>query len=559
MSENPALDRVFEIALQAHTSGDFDTASHLYREIIGIEPAHKGALGAFGVLLAQQGAFLDSVEVLGHAVQLPPEDAESWSNYGNALRIVERFQESISACERALALEPRHVGALSNLSAALRAENQIGASIEAARRACDLDPGREDALVNLASGYQAMGEIELALQHLSTSPFLPEQPERTANYLFTSLYSDQLSASEILAAHQKAGRFSPVRPPRRATGPIRRIGFVSGDLHGHPVGRFLLPLLEHASGRYEFIAYANQVGGDETTGRLSAQTSAWRNIFGVPAATVAEVIQADGIDLLVDLSGYSARSRLDVFALRPAPRSATFLGYSSTTGHPAIDWLIADAVTIPPGHEDRYSERIARLSGPLLCDPSSSTGTKANPSGQHLISFNNPAKISPSCLDAWAQVLTSCPEATLTLKYKFFGDEAIRDRFHREFQHRGIEPSRVTITGFVSRDEHHSMIRSAALALDPFPYTGATTTLECLQAGVPVLTLAGDRYSARMSASLLATCNRPDLCRDTPDEYIQRAVEILEKGTAPIDASPLRDGTAAALGFEAAIAQIEAG
>ena len=554
---NEALNQVFQIAADHHQRGALAEAARIYAQILEIDPSYGPALKSYGVLLCQAGEFVAGAEILGHATTVMPHDAEAWSNLGNALRILEQSDEAIRACERAVELDPGQKFALNNLSAALRQASRIGESIEAARRALQIDPDFVDAAINLASGHQAAGEIEEALSVLQRVSGASEGLRD--NLLFTSLYSDAISEEEITRLHvRQASRPEPL--PKSPS--LKRIGFVSGDLRAHPVGKFLLPLLKEIVG-LEVVLYASQIFDDEVSAELRGAATGWRNVYGQSAEAVAEMVRSDGIDILIDLAGHSALNRLDVFRLRCAPMQVTYLGYSATTGEPNMDWILADEVLIPQSSEHLYTERVARMPVPFLTGKITPSPRRVASPHIRFSSFNNPAKMSPTCLDAWAEILRRVPESTLLLKYKFFESDYVAERFLREFSQREISAERIVTLGHDTAERHAARFGEIDIALDTFPYTGATTTMDALSRGIPTITYAGPRYVSRMSASLLAALDMPELIATSTEEYVEIAVSLalstVEReriATRILDqfpSSPLVDGKTQAANFAAAL------
>jgi predicted O-linked N-acetylglucosamine transferase (SPINDLY family) len=238
------------------------------------------------------------------------------------------------------------------------------------------------------------------------------------------------------------------------------------------------------------------------------------------------MVKQDQVDVLVDLSGHTARNRMGLFALGPCAVQATWLGYSSTTGIPAMDWFIGDAVTNPLDTEHLHTERVARLPHTFLCDDPSAPPEPADLRERIVFaSFNNTAKISPSAVKLWANVLHRIPGSVLKLKYGTFDDPFVRQVFVERFAAEGVLPERIEFCGYQTKEAHEAFFRSVNVCLDTAPYTGATTTVDALRAGVPVVTLAGRRYSSRMSASLLHASGLGDLVCSSAEEFVAKAVD----------------------------------
>jgi predicted O-linked N-acetylglucosamine transferase (SPINDLY family) len=312
------------------------------------------------------------------------------------------------------------------------------------------------------------------------------------------------------------------------------VGFVSGDFRNHPVGRFIEPYLACHSGRFEVFCYSNTVRDDEVTARLKATPVTWRDVSQRSADDVVRIVESDQIDLLIDLAGHTAFNRLDVFAQRAAPVQATWMGFPGTTGLPTMDYAIVDPVLAPEGDERLYSERLVRLAGCFLPVPvpdrlpEPGAAPLATNGHARFGSFNNPAKFSQAVYALWARILSAIPGSVLVFKYRLFGDPGVCQSVTDQLAMFGVGPERLEFHGATSRHDHLRAIQSIDLVLDSFPYSGATTTLDCLTAGVPVVTLTGDRNASRMSASLLAGLGETGLIASTPEDYVTVAVNLIE-------------------------------
>jgi predicted O-linked N-acetylglucosamine transferase (SPINDLY family) len=318
------------------------------------------------------------------------------------------------------------------------------------------------------------------------------------------------------------------------------------------------------------FCYAEVRRPDTVTAHLQGLADHWLVTVGLSDDELAERIRTDGLDILVDLAGHTADNRLRVFARKPAPVQATWLGYPNTTGLEAIDYRLVDAVTDPAGEADAWaSETLVRLEGGFHCygglkgapepgvPPCLAAGTVT------FGSFNNPVKISAATLDVWARLLSRLPQARLLLKGKPFSDPGTRALFLARLGKRGIAAERVELMAWLpGAAAHVEMYHQVDIALDPFPYNGTTTTCEALWMGVPVVTLRGDRHAGRVGASLLSQIGLPDLIANSVEEYVEIVVALasdparlmdLRRSLRPrIAASPLCDERAFARKMEAA-------
>lgn len=527
----PSLDHRLNQAVEAHFSGRLDHAESGYREVLLARPKCTTALKGLGIIEFIAGRKAEAVALFRRATEHDPNDAEGWVNLANAARALQDSETSYSAARKALARVPD----------------------EPMARICE-------AAALMAWGYQA--EAVAAMNAAAQAH--PTRTDLMSMWLFYAGYDSALDDHDLRAAHALFGRgYQAIsRPPLPRQ--IRRIGLVSGDFKRHPVGRFMQPLFRAFDrNEFELFAYANEVDEDEVTGEIRANATGYRDLTGLTDQAAADLIRRDQIDLLVDLSGHTAGNRMDVFALRPAPIQATSMGYSGTIGLPAIDFLIADLATVPPGHESLYHERIARMDRTLYCWPYPPPQVEqiTEPRSQFVFgSTNNLAKISSATLDTWAQILARTPHAELWIKAPTLEMPPAQAHLIERLEHRGVDLERVRLFGYLEPEMHEAFQRSVDVMLDSFPYGGATTTLDALRNGTPVLTQTGSRYTSRMSASILQAADLSDWITDSPESFINQAVEIARHPELVaaarahlrenLAASPLFDQTGFARAFE---------
>jgi protein O-GlcNAc transferase len=295
-------------------------------------------------------------------------------------------------------------------------------------------------------------------------------------------------------------------------------------------------LEHHDRGRVEIFCYSNHYRVDEVTQRLKEKSDHWAAIVSESDALAAERIRHDKIDILVDLSGHTARNRLKLFALKPAPLQVTWLGYPNTTGLRAIDYRVTDRVTDPQGRVDRlHTERLARLNRCFLCyrppDDAPAVGPIPARTADHVTfgSFNNLTKITSEVVRAWSRILSSVSGSRLFLKARQLADERIREELIAQFSAQGIIADRLRLSPtIVSQAEHLGAYSRVDIGLDTFPYNGTTTTCEALWMGVPVISLAGSCHAGRVGSSLLQAVALDELIAPDEDSYVCRAVALAQ-------------------------------
>ncbi len=306
---------------------------------------------------------------------------------------------------------------------------------------------------------------------------------------------------------------------------------VSGDFRGHPVGYFAEALLRECDrSRVELFAYPTNYLADKFTDVLRPHFSAWKPLAGRSDEAAAKLIHADGVHVLLDLSGHTAHNRLPIFGRRPAPIQASWLGYFASTGVTQMDYLIGDPYVSPAGEESHFTERIWRLPETYLCFtapdvacdvaplPALSTGS---------VTFgclNNLSKMNDRVVALWSRVLHAVPGSRLLLKTRQLDDANVRATTLRRFAAAGIEPDRLLLVGQTSRAGYFATYDRVDIALDPFPYPGITTTVEGYWMGVPAITRRGDRFISHAGESIAHNIGLSDWIAVDDDDYVAKAV-----------------------------------
>ncbi len=536
-----ALEVLCNLGLALLRQGKPDQAAARYQQAIALRPQNPEALANLGLAWKCQGKLDQAVQSYERALALSPQSWTLLSNLGTVLQDQGKLEQAAARYQEALALKPDFADALANLGTVRKDQGQLDQAVALYRQALALKPDCVQTLSNLGVALKDQGKLDQALTHYQKALTLrPDDPVIISNRLFALNYADHLDPAEIAHLHRQGGaaiegKVNPVETTKaiaRAGRSRLRIGYVSPDFCDHPVAFFIEPVLRaHDRQGFEVFCYSQVVVEDAVTARLRALSDHWSVTLGLSDQALAERIQADGIDVLVDLAGHTAQNQLPVFARRPAPVQVTWLGYPHSTGLTRIDARLVDAVTDPPGSADVLaSETLVRLPGGFLCyQPPPDAPTPAAPPSLAngfvtFGSFNNPTKLSPSAMTAWCRLLARMPDARLLLKGKTFADPNNRARILARCAQDGIAAGRIILLDHVPEPAGHlATYHRIDIALDPFPYNGTTTTCEALWMGVPVVTLCGTRHAARVGASLLGHLGLTGLIAETEDHYLDLA------------------------------------
>jgi protein O-GlcNAc transferase len=499
------LQQAFDLALQHQRAGRLPEAERIYRQILAQNPNHIDSLLNLGILAQQLDRNDLAVEFFRRAVALNPNYTKAYSNLSVALRANRRLDDSIVAGRRAIALNPDLAPAYANLANALADAGRLTDAIAAARRAVELDPNLPQAhsnLITLMHYHPDFDSTALALE----------------KHRFNLQYAEPLRNS-----------IRPHDNDRASDRPLK-IGYVSVDFRDHAVGRSILSVLQHHD-RENFHAtcYAHQFHPDAVTFQIKSAAGEWRDISRLSDAQAADLIRRDQVDILIDLMQHTAGNRLLIFARKPAPVQATYLGYCASTGLAAIDYRLSDPHLDPPDSiQPPNPERTIRLSQTYWCyqplPPTPDPSPLPADSTGHITfgCLNNFAKIT-AALDLWADILQSVPNSRLLLHSP---PGTHLDELKQKLAAKGISSERLL---FVDRQPWHEYLAAynqIDIALDTFPWTGGITTCDALYMGVPVVTLAGQSPISRGGVSILTNLGLAELIAHSPREYLSIASTV---------------------------------
>lgn len=513
-----------------------------------------------------------------------PLDPFGWNVLGAALKQSGDLVSGLTALRLAAAASSEDPEPHTNLAAVFLSNDSFKGAELAARRALLIDDGSAKAHGVLGQALVGLGRQEEAVPHFRRALELNKNLSSIrSGLLFWMLFNPDFSPEEIAEEARRFGRNIQIGKSGRYgqwrvdPSPSRlRVGFVSGDLCRHTVGFFSQGLFENLDQeRIELFAYSTHSGADVLTERIRPYFSQWREIDeGMSDKDAARLMHEDRLHVLVDMSGHTRHNRLPALAYKPAPVQATWLGYSGTTGVAQIDYYIGDPWLTPVSDESHFTERVWRLPDTLICLKEVDVGgavalscgsSPADKNGFITFGcFNKLSKISRPVVSTWSEILRAVPSSQLLLNAKELAYEKNKEKIIEIFVAHGIERDRLILRDWNrSRAEHLAMYQEVDIALDPFPYGGATTSIEGLWMGVPVLTLKGDRMVSRLGEGINRNMGLWDWIADDREDYVKRAVrfaedvkalkELREHLRGRLEKSPLFDVARFARGFEDAL------
>jgi predicted O-linked N-acetylglucosamine transferase (SPINDLY family) len=516
-----------------------DEAEVSCRHALQIEPDYAQAHSNLGVVLLEAGRLDEAEASCRHALQIKPDYAQAHNNLGTILQSLGRRDEAEASHRHALQIRPDYAEAYSNLGITLRESGRLEEAETCLRRSLQLNAEYADAHLNLGAVLKDLGQLDAAEDSFHRAlHFKPDSDIAHSNLLFCRSHNSSVNAETLYAEHCRFGeRFeTQLRSSRpqhaNSREPERRlnIGFVSGDLRNHAMAYFIEPVLEHLSGyaQLSMHAYSNHSMDDGVTQRMRGYFERWNFVYGLSDAALAKKICADRIDILIDLSGHTAKNRLLAFAKKPAPLQASWMGYPGTTGMQAMDYYFSDHYLLPPGQFDsQFTEKIVHLpaSAPFLpsrdAPPINSLPALAN---GHVTfgSFNRTSKISRSVVAVWSQIMLAVPDSRMVLGG--MPEEGKYNNLIEWFELEGIARARLDFYQRSNMENYLKLHQLVDICLDTFPYSGGTTTLHALWMGVPTLTLAGSTVAGRTGAGVLGHAELQSFITYGATEFVQKGI-----------------------------------
>ncbi len=543
--------------------GHFDAA-------LVLRPDQPNVLQNRGNALAGLGRFEAAVDSYERALRLRPDHADIWYSRGNALQAMGRNDAALESYDHALRLRPDHIDAHNNRGNALQAMARPEAALDSYTQVLSLRPDHADALNNRGNALQGLRRIGEAVSDyeraLAVKPDFPWLPGHALHLrMQIALWNDfadrrdalntRILRGEAVAApmhalaladqpevHLQAARtFAALRYPAQSllpslTRPRRegriRIGYFSTDFKDHPVSHLIAGVLEHHDRtRFEVFAFALESEVRDTwRARVEGAVEHFIDAAALSDVEVTGMARKLGLDIAIDLNGFTRGHRTAIFAERAAPVQASYLGYLGSMGADYYDYLIADETMVPEDKRAFYVEKIAALPCFQVNDDWSADGPVTTRSAQGLpetgfvfCAFNQTYKITPDVFDGWMRILARVPDSVLWIYAE--NAEAVA-HLTAEAGRRNIPAQRLVFAGRLSFVDHLARLPLADLFLDTFPYNAGATASGALRKGVPILTRLGQSFPARMGASLLTTVGLTDLITETPEAYENLAVTL---------------------------------
>jgi predicted O-linked N-acetylglucosamine transferase (SPINDLY family) len=536
-------------------------AESALRAALAQQPNDVDLLFRLATLVGEQQRPVEAIELWFQLLRIERDHIPALLNSGGLLLAAGQISLASAAYSRVLKQQPGNSSALFGLGQCQEITGEQEAALATYTHALSLQPGDLNMLTMVESlrlGLTLWDDYDARMQQLDNQleqgldagePVSMAVPLRLLNFPLPLELQHRVAArhaSAITAAMVPLAQVHPPKPPGQwpkqqpnpASGrrPLR-IGYLSADFRSHPMGGLIHGLFaEHDRSRCRPMGYMLSAHRDRLTESVAQGCEQLRDVSQLSSEAIAKQIEADGIDVLIDLMGYTHQGRPSALALRPASLQLLYLGYPGSLGAPFIDGIVADHWLIPPEHEHGYSEPVLRLPWGFVCssalpaDPNEPLppaptrgGLGIGPEQMVFACFNRPDKFDPHRFAAWLEILQAVPGSVLLL---VVGNSATQARLKQRAQACGLEPGRLIFAAKTTAARFPDLCRLADLFLDTGPYGAGATGAVALQAGLPLLTCPSAHFVSRMAASLCAAVAMPDLICPTSEAYVERAIGL---------------------------------
>lgn len=572
--QSPAQVKALNLLGATHVQqGEYQQSLPFIEKALALKPDFLEAYNNLGIALKGLERFEQAIDCYQKALALRPDYALAHYNLGITLSKLHRHEEAVACYRRALALKPDYADAYNNLGIALKELKRHAEAIASFHQALAIKPDYADACNNLGNALNETQRYEdAAAYYQKTLSINPDYAFALGKYFHNQAHAcdwndfdnisrkilDGIDAGKAVSdpfpllsipsspAQQQhcaeiwvrekfpAASTLPVFSPKYTHNKIR-LAYVSADFCEHPVAHLMAGVFEHHDkSRFETIAIS--LGADDQSplrARIRTAFDQFVDVRQMGTTQIAQLMRDMEIDIAVDLSGYTADSRTEIFARRAAPIQVNYLGYPGTMGAKFMDYILADRHVIPEHSRVFYSEKVAYLPDAYLPTDDNVKISERVPTrteyglpetGTVFCSFNHNYKISPPMFNIWMNLLRHLPGSVLWLMYR---DDMSQHKLRHEAAARGVDPYRLVFAARIPLIEDHlARYRLADLFLDTHPYNAHTTAADALRAGLPVLTCPGDTFASRVAASLLHAIGLPELITHSHAEYQALALEL---------------------------------
>nr|WP_051058511.1 tetratricopeptide repeat protein [Bradyrhizobium sp. WSM1253] len=516
--------------------GQVMRAKESFDRALLFQPRHAEAIVGSGMVAMELRHHDEAAAKFAMALAIKPGSPRILAQRGRLSYELQRLEPALADFEAALAISPKLELALRGKAQTCIVMGKTAQAMAAATVLIEQNPRSERGLALMGFSYSNQGDMDAAIEYLDRALAIrPDYGDAIRGKIFLEDYRAEADFVVQQAVRKswwdQIGSKQPRRElPKRPLDPEKRIvvGYVAAEFRQHSAGLSLLPVLRHHDHtRFEIICYYTWPGADEYTARFKELADVWVEAWQLSDDELADRIQADNVDILIDVSGHTTGNRLQCFARKPAPIQATGFGHATGTGMPIMDYVLADPVFIPPSVRHLFPEKIHDLPCLITIEPISDQQPSELPmlrNGYVTFGvFNRIYKISDEAIRLWSRLMRELPGSKIVLKHGLLDDPLLRDSLIARFLAQGVIEENITCLGTTSRDDHLAAFAQVDISLDTFPQNGGISTWESLYKGVPVVAKLGIGASSRAGASIVAAVGLGDWVAEDDEGYIEIA------------------------------------
>ena len=529
------------LGIAARRRGDRVAAIRFLQKAVASAPGFAAAFNDLGNLLMEEGRTAEAIAQYRQAIAIQPAYPEAHNNLGNACQIAGLLEDAVGCYRKALGLSPAYAEAYRNLGSALRRLGRLGEAVGCFRSAVSLNPRYADAITQLVQEVRSLCDWELVDALTAQLVEVVEARSAAVNpFVFLSL--ETTARQQFLCARRWAEEHLDVpgaRPPARRAharpGDRITLGYLSADFQEHATAHLTAELFAlHDRSRFRVIGYSYGADdGSPMRRRLANTFDDFVDLETASHAQAAERIRNDGVDILVDLKGYTRDARPTIMAMRPAPIQVSYLGYPGTMGTNALDYIIADPFVVPTDQQPNYAESIVHLPDSYQANDSTRPIAERIPtrrecglpeSGFVFCCFNASYKFTPRVFDVWIRLLGAVPGSVLWI---LASNDLAAGNLKREAEARlAGSAGRLVFAPSLPNPEHLARFAVADLFLDTLPYNAHTLASDALWGGCPVITCSGETFPSRVAGSILRAAGLPELVTESLSSYEALALRL---------------------------------
>lgn len=555
-------------AIKLHQKGLLNNAQEQYEDIIKFEPNNFQALHLLGVIFFQKKKYLKSIKLINKSININPYNFSAYNNLGNVYRELREYSEAIRNYNKAIQINPNYAGCLYNIAKTYSKTSNNKLAMNFYEKTINTDPNFFDAYYDYAELLENLGKFNESLEnYYKLQKINPDYPylkgsiinlklkickwenydkdikdiesniidKKVVNPFHVLLITDSAKLQKIAIEKYAKHKFPSYNNHFKnlANNNKIKIGYYCADFSNHPIGRITPELLEnHNKSIFEIYGFYFGTVNDSETTRISNACTKFINVFKKSDIEVVNLSKNLGIDIAVDLNGFTKNGRPNIFAYRCASLQINYLAYPATMGCNYMDYIVADKILIPENQQKYYREKIIYLpnSYQVSNEKRFVSNKKFNKKDFNLpedkfifCCFNNVTKINPRMFNIWMKILIKNKESVLWLLSE---NEYVISNLKLEAEKNGVKKNRLIFSRKLPNEDHLARYKLADLFLDTHPYNAHVTANEALWSGVPVLTLIGNSFASRVGASILNALNMEELITNSENEFEDKAVNI---------------------------------